>query len=82
MNASPCAEMGMAGAQDRPVLCLEHCKTGLQLVDHHSPVTVDVPVILPLILTMVSDAEVRSVPHESIRALPLLPRLYSPRAVA
>ena len=35
---TPCDEMDMAGAEGMSALCLEHCKTGQQLVDNHSPV--------------------------------------------
>jgi len=62
-EAGPCADMGMAtNSQDQPPLCIEHCKAGQQLVDHHSPVVVaDGPAVLPLILETCSRADVRRV---------------------
>jgi len=61
----PCAEMGMADTQDRSLLCLEHCKAGQQLFDHHSPVALaDVPALAPIILAFTWDANVRHVANK------------------
>ena len=58
----PCAEMDMSGTQDRPLLCLEHCKAGQQLFDHHSPVALaDAPCLAPIIVTFAWDGDVREV---------------------
>jgi len=58
----PCAEMGMADTQNRPLLCLEHCTAGQQLVDHHSPVALaDLPFLTPIILAFAWDIHVRRV---------------------
>ena len=61
-DAGPCAAMGMAAnPQDQPPLCIEHCKAGQQLIDHHSPVVVaDAPAVFPLILETCSHTDIRS----------------------
>ena len=75
-TANPCAEMGMADVQERPVLCLEHCKAGMQLVDHHPLAVADAPALAPLILALVSDVDIRLVPRQSIIARVTSPPVF------
>ena len=67
-NADPCAEMGMADAQGRPVLCLEHCQSGMQLVDPYAHAVADAPAAAPILLVWVSDVDVRLVPPQPVIA--------------
>lgn len=55
----------MAGTQDQPLLCLEHCKAGQQLFDANSPVALaHAPSLAPIILAFVWDGDVRGVAPE------------------
>ena len=60
---TPCAEMGMASGDERPALCVEHCKGDVQLVDHHSPVPVAAaPAVTPIVVAAAADVLATALP--------------------
>lgn len=68
----------MADAKERPVLCLEHCKFGLQLVDHHSPVTIaDCPAIVVIDTVLIWDQGVRPILHDWLIAPATAPPVFA-----
>ncbi|HVE51300.1 MAG TPA: hypothetical protein VNG69_16985 [Casimicrobiaceae bacterium] len=75
---TPCAEMGMAVDEDAFALCVEHCNSGGQLVDNHSPVAdaAAVPLILPFVATFVN------APARASVVEPILARATAPPVLA
>jgi hypothetical protein len=59
VQGTPCADMAIDTVEDRPILCLEHCKFGQQVVDDHAAAPIDAPVVVPLIVAAVDICSVR-----------------------
>ena len=77
-TVSPCHEVDAADVSDGPALCLEHCNSGLQLVDHHSPVTVaDSPAIVAIDTVHIWDNGVRSMLRDRLIAPATAPPVFA-----
>lgn len=63
----PCADMAaMAGGDEPPLVCLEHCKGDVQLFDHHAPVAVSAgPVVTPIVIVVADEALSAATPGRS-----------------